>query len=802
MLCKTPCFYFFLLMALSVSTTFAQSPRDTINRDHLNSKLVEELFLKELNQLRNSKGLSTLVTDNTLMKAADDQAAYCRKQNEVTHFQKGVQHKYDVKERVHYYNGNHNMVGENVLMSFIFQRFTDSHTQQQVTVYTYQQLAHQLFEAWKNSPGHYRNMITASYSNTALSLALMDNKTVLYAVEVFASEPYLPPKNSLHYTDSTYGIKEQEPGLCKGFGTHDFLAQVFSSYLLREGDSVFQYYQEEKTIHEMLTGPKDGIALDIMYKDQFHCDLPNHLHPSTVFDGYLLPPHYRDELFKNDVYKNSEFLSFVGKIPANAPRKDLQVNTILIQNGMACRYSFPVTLEQGILPDLAIDPMWCKTKGVIKKDNANFTKQFFIPFQKNDKTTDSFYFEKLSRLVKIFDGAISKIEITAYSSVEGTEANNLELQTARSSFIENFIFKRLHQQTTITKKAIENWDLFHKQIQDTPYESEFADSAIENVRAKINQRMDEPVFRYWLDQERVASITLHVNKDFDDSITSNFLPLALYNGLAKGDTTQARVAFSRMITAYQRGEIDKYFLTAIEVPLESKNLPLISNYLASVLEEGDVFNYQHFNPRYYAYIDSAKKMFHDFKPLTFNLAVYKTHLYFRGMEDNVDAFKKIEDEIAHFKKDTSFEKELCDHLFYNYYLTASIFYKKKRLYSDMYIAFEKVKPYLSLASLKAEEVYAVGKYFNYFFRFNETIELLEKYQKKYPEDEDLTFLYISAGSVYNLNINYHLDEYYRQIDKLAVMNRPRLCEWFNDNYQLLREETFKKKICGYCSLKY
>jgi hypothetical protein len=106
-----------------------------------------------------------------------------------------------------------------------------------------------------------------------------------------------------------------------------------------------------------------------------------------------------------------------------------------------------------------------------------------------------------------------------------------------------------------------------------------------------------------------------------------------------------------------------------------------------------------------------------------------------------------------------------------------------------------------VASLKPQEVYDVGKYFNFFARYNETIKLLDIYLEKYPEDEDLIYLYVSTGAIYNLNIHYKEDFYYKEVEKLSVKNRPRLCRWFNENYQLLREPDFKSRICKYCKLE-
>ncbi len=611
------------------------------------------------------------------------------------------------------------------------------------------------------------------------------------------------PHNSSPEAEKAYGVKGSNPGECKSYGVNEVLTQILSSYLQQHGDSVFLFYYRKRTIAELIENPNDGIALDLVCKTQFHCDQPNDLDPSPVFDGFMLPPVYRNDLFKNNRFKEGRFLSFVGKIPKDAPRcSEMQINVILIQNGMACRYSYPVIIERGQLPDLSISPMWCKTKGTLKKGQAGFKRHFSIPFQKNDQTTDSFYFERLSRLVKIFDGAITKIEINAYSSVEGTRANNIELQKGRAAFIEKFITDRLKQKTTFVKNAAENWPLFRKQIHEGRYKPEISDTSAEKLRAEVNRKESEPLVASLLDEQREASITLYVGRRFDDTIAANFLPLVIYDGIEKNDTAQVQIAYSRMIDAWQRGEIDKYFLTAIEVPLRPEYRSLVNNYLASVLVGSDIFNFAPYDDRYYEYIDSAEAMFPGFKPLAFNLAVYKTHLYLRSRIRDSVAFRQLSREVEAFKSDPELDKTLTGKLVYNYYLTASIYYSHLGYYDESGEYFRKVKPLLRLSNLTAHDVVEIARYFNFFNSLRDSQELLESYFSKYPDNADMAYLYVSNGSIYNLLAHYHVAEYYKQIDHLAKLDRDRLCFYFNTCYQLTRPEEVRAKMCSYCTLNY
>jgi uncharacterized protein YkwD len=787
-----------LLLALSSS---AQSPNDTVDANHLNTELVQSLYMQKFNEFRTSIKSPALSSDAILQKAAQDQAAYCMKMNLVTHNQPENEKKFDPKSRVMFYHGIHSMVAENALMTFVGEQIKNSNTGKISPVYTYTQLANSLFESWKNSPGHYQNMINGSFARSGIALSLYGNKKVLYAVQVFGSEPYTPTRNgALKFSDTTYGVKEHVEGKCKPYGDYDFLASIFSSYLIEYNDTIFQYYQDENVVKHIIAGPKDGLAVDLVFKNQFSCPLENNLHPSTVFDGYMLPPHYRDEIFKNDAYKNGELLSYLGVIPKAAPRQGMQLNTILIQNGMQCRYSYPVAMERDILKDLPIYPQWVKAEGKIDHGIADFDREFDIPFEKNVTKQDTFYFRKLKDLVSTFDGAITSIEINAYSSIEGTEAINISLQKARADFIEGFIKKNLKQPVPIKKYAYENWPKMLEQAQ-VPGAMFLSSTQKDTIRKTVNEHMYDSIVSLMLDQQRVAKVKIHLHKEYDDKTEARFMPLVVYDRMYKGDSTQAIIAYSRVIDAYQAGNLDKHYLAAIEIPLKRSFLPMVSNYLASIIVQSDIFNYSVYSSSYIDYIDSAEKKFHDYKPLKFNMAVYRTHLYFHDQLVDVNEFRKLGKVVDSLCKDTVIDRKLRYQLEFNYYLSGSIFYYHHRLFTEMFASFDHVKKLLPLASLKAQEVYDVGRYFNFFARYNETTKLLETYLEKYPEDEDLIYLYVNTGAIVNFNLNQKIDFYFKQMDKLAIKNKPRLCKWFNENYQLLRIPEFKNKICKECRLE-
>ncbi|MFN8309624.1 MAG: CAP domain-containing protein [Chitinophagales bacterium] len=784
---------------------FSQQANDTINAQQFNAAFAEKVFLEEVNRFRNSSGIDPLISDEALQKSANDQAQYCRYNNKLTYTQERNTEKADAVKRARYFKSNAFLIGESNAMVFVRQPFTHPVTHAPTTIETYKQLAQYLFSIWWKNKNDNGPIADGTYVSTGLGFSFSDNGHLLFVVQSLGSASYKPMKNRLVYSDTTFGIHDYS-GRCKVPDDNNFLAHILSNYLVRRDDSLFIYYMAEQRFKRLIQRPNDGIAVDLLFSDQFSCKGENNLHPSSVFDGYLLPPVYRDDLIKNDEFKDERFLSFVGVIPAavaNAP--DLQFNTLLIQNGNLCRYSFPVEVLSDLIEDVSIAPQWCEEQGTIKTGKAAFVKEFEIPFERNETNADSFYFEKLDRLIDVFGTSIHHIEITAYSSVEGKEAINLSLQTQRAAFLEKYISERLQKKVPIAKKAEENWNLFYEQVKGTPYARDFQGMTTEQIRTAVNSS-ESAVIQHWLDLQRHSTIRIYVEKEYNQWSPAGDMPLVLYDALQRNDTSQARIAYTKIIKAVERNEIRKYYLTAVEVPLKEAYLPLISNYLASIIVESDVFNYSHFSSGYFDYIDSAQRRFPDFVPLLFNLEIFKMHCYLRGLaynerQTNEETFRRISAGLLKLKQTGLIDTAVMNAAFYNYYLTAAVYYRNIYRYKEMGESFDKLKPYLPLSKLNAADVFTIGKFFNYFYRLDMTIDLLERYEKIYPDDKDLIYLYVSSGALFMMDESSRSKKYYEKLDQFSKYDKSRFCEWINSNYQLLRYEKMKALACGVCGRK-
>jgi uncharacterized protein YkwD len=400
-------FFIFICFIINSNCLFST----IIDLSKFDINLLQKLYNEKINLLRKSLNLSKLDYNVTLYNAANDQAEYCKVKSELTHFQETLTKKTPEK-RVLYYKGNFFGVGENIAYTYIDLPIYDESTQKNIIIKTYEDLAESLFLQWKNSPKHYENMISPLFKYNSIAIAFNGNK--IYAVVNFGSEFYKPISFLYSFKDTNYGIKEQYIKNClKGNDERIDVAKRLSYYISNENPVLYLYYENEKRIKDIISQPKDGLALDIVLKKQFSCTEDNNLKPS-FYNGVLLKPSYKDSIFINDEIASFDIKSRLAILPTELwklPESRYQINTIILKNNEPCMYSIPAEVEADMLPIIKIDPFWViDTFKILPTESISMVKLFQFPFEKNSTEIENTIQERLKTLLKIIDGSIEKLK--------------------------------------------------------------------------------------------------------------------------------------------------------------------------------------------------------------------------------------------------------------------------------------------------------------------------------------------------------------------------------------------------------
>ncbi|RTL13812.1 MAG: CAP domain-containing protein [Flavobacteriaceae bacterium] len=166
--------HFTLLLLFISALSFSQ------NQNKIDLEKLKIKVLKLINDERAGNDKKVLSLDSFLKKAADDHAKYIAKAQTLSHEQT-VAKKETAKERVYFYGGNSFvLVGENLLFTSIKDQIY-SETDLDA-------LALKMFNLWKKSPNHLKNILDHQYFYTEIGFSIDWENKKIYAVQLFGAK--------------------------------------------------------------------------------------------------------------------------------------------------------------------------------------------------------------------------------------------------------------------------------------------------------------------------------------------------------------------------------------------------------------------------------------------------------------------------------------------------------------------------------------------------------------------------------------------------------------------------------------
>ena len=168
---KTQITLFLLLLS---TLSFSQ------NQNKIDLEKLKKKVYQLVNEERSNNDRKVLGLDVYLKKAADDHAKYIAKSQKLSHEQTDAK-KQSPKERVYFYGGNSFvLVGENLLFTGIKDQIY-SETDLDI-------LALKMFNLWKKSPSHLKNILDHQYFYTEIGFSIDWENKKIYAVQMFGAK--------------------------------------------------------------------------------------------------------------------------------------------------------------------------------------------------------------------------------------------------------------------------------------------------------------------------------------------------------------------------------------------------------------------------------------------------------------------------------------------------------------------------------------------------------------------------------------------------------------------------------------
>lgn len=776
----------------------SQSPNDNINLKKFKAQFLEQLIEKKVNENRLAKSQNVLKQDQVLKLAADDQTAHILKSGKVEHEQPNKK-KQTPFDRVLFYEGLHSEVGENCMQTVLGAKIKVPGTNNRITLKTYDDVANAFVSAWvaaKESPNVIFNKY---YYNIGTSVAFDPKSKKIIATQVYGSEPFILPEGVKQVKDD-YKIEPYNKEKCTDIEKNfPYLPELLSDNIFFKNGQIYFYFHDLELLKNVLSSNNDAIAIDIISRNQFSCETGNRLYPSKIHSGILLPPVNKSYLLsKNELKNDGQLEVSLGPIPSYVDTNNVEFTLLIIKNNCLCQTIVYNSLAGENLKSINLGLIMDTLSVSNKADSVVNQLKFTVPFKKGKYDYKMEDIEPFLDSISLNRYDLKKIEIIAFSSIEGNEKENKVLQEKRAQSILKVIKEYKLQDVPTTIKTEENLLGFYESIKGSPYEKQFTGLSKEAILKIVNSDTLAYNLEPYLEDQRKAEITLTVEKIYMDTALYKELPNKLKQALKIKDFAKAKIYQSLLFNAVKEGKIDAEEVLKISIPHFKETVSLNNNQLAFYWYHNTEQN----KDSLYKYILKQIQIQLNINPaneyLNYNKAVLNLLLWSEDLlreTDPKNLFKDIKSLYG-----TELEPYKIHQLMLNYNIISADYYYETKKFKERDKALLDVKKMLLQSKLTKQQIEKISDYFIFQMRISWAIELMKPLIDNGTYDEDFLFTFLTIAIYDNKLIPE--TEYNKLLNKAKELNKERFCKLFgfpNMSFQLLKTPYIKESYCKTCS---
>jgi len=511
-----------------------------------------------------------------------------------------------------------------------------------------------------------------------------------------------------------------------------------------------------------------------------------------------LPPISKSQIFgKNELKDKNQIEVSLGPIPDFVDTNNVEFNLLLIKGNCLCQTIIYNSLGGKNLHSLDLN-MLIDTMSVSRQADSIFnTLEFTIPFELNKYSYDKEDIKPFLDSLNFNKYDLKKIEITAYSSIEGNEKENKMLQQKRAQSIINAIksFNIGKVETKIITK--ENWEGFYKSIEGSPLELKIKKLSKDEIKNLVNSDTLSYNLEPYLEDQRKANIKLYVEKVFMDESLFKILPKKLNSAIKSRDYAKAKVYQSIMFDNVMNGKISKDIILKLDIPHLKGTVTLNSNLIAFKWYYSDATN----KDSLYNYLERDVQTQLIIEPnnayLLYNQMVLKLLLWANNFSRVNDPKQVLKDIRALYN--LGIANEDINRLILNFNLIAADYYYDNQKFKEREKALDDVHKILLQVHLSKKQAYKIANYFIFQMKIDWAIEIMKPFAIKPKIDENFLYTFISIA-IYNDKL-VPIKEYLTFLERAKKMNQTRFCKLFgypNMSFQLLDNREVKTMYCNSC----
>ncbi|MEW6470359.1 MAG: CAP domain-containing protein [Bacteroidota bacterium] len=549
-------------------------PGDKISsRDKMTASL-EDILLIELNKVRKAHNLDTLEIEGRLDSASGMQAEY-----QAQHFKVTTSNGGGTAARMKKVGATKN--AEELAGS--------APTYKGSSPIPAAETAKILIEKWMKSKNEKAIILNGMYVLSGISARVDKNYKKVYVSVVFGNHYSFntgaKKKKEIRpsYSTKQFKLKSADKQNCRNCDKFKDYEKLYSGIYVENG-KVYLKYDNLKQFKKLMKRSKDGLAIDIVSRDQYSKESYNIYDNNLVSKGILLKRVYAPAIYKKNRIKGKKITAVdicLGSLPKNLPSQ-YELNLLIIQNNRVCRVLTRTYTELGDQDSQTkLDMLlWPDSNAYFKpqfepKSETNILT-FKIPFERNKFDYKPEDMEPFLKALQEPDFFIEGLYIYAYSSIEGDSAANAKLQKKRAESIIGALQKMQKGEIETTIMTNDSWDLFLLDMEGTQWEYLTQKPKREAIK-EINSKGLAPQMEEYLSQQRFAQIVMDITYDISGEKEQKFCTFQFNKSVKKNDLKQALKIQYYIEKSVRNNKYQPSVLKEMTIPFETKYSPLLMN---------------------------------------------------------------------------------------------------------------------------------------------------------------------------------------------------------------------------------
>jgi len=602
------------------------------------------------------------------------------------------------------------------------------------------------------------------------------------------------------YTRKAYGIKPYDEKICRKCEIRNI--ELLQQNLEIKGTDVYFSHPNLKAVKRIIGKDNDGLAIDFVSHSQLPCNGANDFN-YNYFNRGAMPKYmtFKTMLKKNEIKdkKDKGIRVYLGTAP-NIVSTPFDVNLILIKDKTFCKTIIKTNVQKpsisyGAKTSLVPDLNGIQTTINYIPQPEQTVLEFRVPFERNKSVYEPSDIKPFIDALKEPRFTIDSIYIMAFTSIEGSDRSNLELQRKRSESIVSAM-KQMQNVANIPYSIDLNdgWDLFLRDIAASSQYNYLAKQSKESVKSTLNsQGKIKKDLEPMLAKHRHAYIRMKATYDVSEEYEQEFVTNKFNKTLAAGNLPLAFAIQKYMIKKVEDGEYVKSFIEALEIPNNVKMLPFLTNkyYMLSFFDGG----LSHENVEKVIALPKldSKNTICEFNALACSVESVEitTASQIANLQNKVDRLYNTAIGKTYPKKvdaiNIALQYKIID------FINESENPDEKLLETT----YEKIKEIALPTIANWQQAYEVASSFIQYGDFEFARRTLDPYIENPNVSEDFIFTYLN---LYSLDEKSYISKKFETACALAAKkNKARFCQEIKNYSYLIRENLgAKNTICSEC----